>query len=98
MEEDIDYKLLSEAENAWAQRDWSIQHILFPSMRLFFNPPSSMATDGTFVQVLKLFCDSFTLDSSIQVRLMHQCIFSVYNVIGYAVPFDDNNACYEIDF
>lgn len=54
MEDDIEHGLLSEAENAWAQRDWSIQHILFPSMRLFFNPPSSMATNGTFVQVASL--------------------------------------------
>ncbi|CAN0840653.1 DNA mismatch repair protein MLH1 [Linum grandiflorum] len=50
----IDNDLLSEAENAWAQREWSIQHVLFPSMRLFLEPPSSMATDGTFVKVASL--------------------------------------------
>lgn len=52
MKNDIEHELLSEAENAWAQREWTIQHILFPSMRLFFNPPTSMATNGTFVQVI----------------------------------------------
>lgn len=54
MKNDIEHELLSEAENAWAQREWTIQHILFPSMRLFFNPPTSMATNGTFVQVASL--------------------------------------------
>ncbi|KAJ9567992.1 hypothetical protein OSB04_003958 [Centaurea solstitialis] len=53
-EDEIDEELLSEAENAWAQREWSIQHVLFPSMRLFFKPPTSMATNGTFVQVASL--------------------------------------------
>lgn len=52
MEGDIDQELISDAETAWAQREWSIQHVLFPSMRLFFKPPTSMATNGTFVQVL----------------------------------------------
>ncbi|XP_024963412.1 DNA mismatch repair protein MLH1 isoform X2 [Cynara cardunculus var. scolymus] len=52
--DDIDEELLSEVENAWAQREWSIQHVLFPSMRLFFKPPASMATNGTFVQVASL--------------------------------------------
>ncbi|KAH7832817.1 hypothetical protein Vadar_000233 [Vaccinium darrowii] len=54
MEGDIDHELISEAETAWAQREWSIQHVLFPSMRLFFKPPTSMATNGTFVQVASL--------------------------------------------
>uniref|UniRef100_A0A0D9VAI7 DNA mismatch repair protein S5 domain-containing protein n=1 Tax=Leersia perrieri TaxID=77586 RepID=A0A0D9VAI7_9ORYZ len=53
-ENDIDQELLAEAETAWAQREWTIQHVLFPSMRLFFKPPKSMATDGTFVQVASL--------------------------------------------
>lgn len=52
MGDDIEHELLSEAENAWAQREWTIQHVLFPSMKLFFNPPTSMATNGTFVQVI----------------------------------------------
>jgi len=51
----VEHELLSEAETAWAQREWSIQHVLFPSMRLFFKPPVSMATDGTFVQVMIYF-------------------------------------------
>ncbi|KAK9066815.1 hypothetical protein SSX86_014138 [Deinandra increscens subsp. villosa] len=51
---EIDEELISEAENAWAQREWSIQHVLFPSMRLFFKPPTSMAANGTFVQVASL--------------------------------------------
>ncbi|KAI7745878.1 hypothetical protein M8C21_007299 [Ambrosia artemisiifolia] len=49
--EGVDDELISEAENAWAQREWSIQHVLFPSMRLFFKPPTSMAANGTFVQL-----------------------------------------------
>ena len=57
IEEEIDHELLAEAENAWAQREWSIQHVLFPAVRLFFKAPTSMATDGTFVQVpVKIFC------------------------------------------
>ncbi|GFZ09731.1 MUTL-homologue 1 [Actinidia rufa] len=54
MEGDIDHELISEAETAWAQREWSIQHVLFPSLRLFFKPPTSMATNGTFIQVASL--------------------------------------------
>ncbi|XP_042382837.1 DNA mismatch repair protein MLH1-like [Zingiber officinale] len=52
--DDLDQELLAEAETAWAQREWNIQHVLFPSMRLFLKPPKSMATDGTFVQVASL--------------------------------------------
>ncbi|KAL3845674.1 hypothetical protein ACJIZ3_003077 [Penstemon smallii] len=52
--EDIEHELLLEAEIAWAQREWSIQHVLLPSMRLFLKPPTSMATDGTFVKVASL--------------------------------------------
>ncbi|KAK4721542.1 hypothetical protein R3W88_011775 [Solanum pinnatisectum] len=54
MEAEFEEELLLEAENAWAQREWSIQHVLFPSLRLFFKPPTSMATNGTFVQVASL--------------------------------------------
>lgn len=54
IDNEVEHELLSEAETAWAQREWSIQHVLFPSMRLFFKPPVSMATDGTFVQVTSL--------------------------------------------
>lgn len=53
-EDGIDQELLAEAETAWAQREWTIQHVLFSSMRLFLKPPKSMATDGTFVQVASL--------------------------------------------
>ncbi|PON72536.1 DNA mismatch repair protein [Parasponia andersonii] len=52
---EIDHELLSEAETTWAQREWSVQHILFPAMRLFLKPPTSMATNGTFVRVSSLF-------------------------------------------
>ncbi|KAF9608535.1 hypothetical protein IFM89_009901 [Coptis chinensis] len=48
--DEIDHELLTEAETAWAQREWVVQHVLVPSMRLFLKPPKSMATDGTFVQ------------------------------------------------
>lgn len=54
MEDELEHELLSEAETAWAQREWSIQHVLFPSMRLFLKPPTSMATNGTIVQVASL--------------------------------------------
>ncbi|KAM7266491.1 hypothetical protein ACFE04_004388 [Oxalis oulophora] len=51
---ELEHDLLAEAETAWSQREWSIQHILFPAMRLFLKPPNSMATNGTFVQVASL--------------------------------------------
>ncbi|GAV79559.1 DNA_mis_repair domain-containing protein/HATPase_c_3 domain-containing protein [Cephalotus follicularis] len=54
MENETEHELLSEAHTAWAQHEWSIQHVLFPSMRLFFKPPTSMAANGTFVQVASL--------------------------------------------
>ncbi|KAJ4965627.1 hypothetical protein NE237_017476 [Protea cynaroides] len=54
MEDEYDHELLSEADTAWAQREWTIQHVLFPSMRLFLKPPNSMSTNGTFVQVASL--------------------------------------------
>ncbi|XP_052201130.1 DNA mismatch repair protein MLH1 isoform X2 [Diospyros lotus] len=50
----IEHELVAEAENSWAQREWSIQHVLFPSMRLFLKPPTSLAANGTFVQVASL--------------------------------------------
>ncbi|KAG0491223.1 hypothetical protein HPP92_004621 [Vanilla planifolia] len=54
IDDDIDHDLLAEARTAWAQREWTIQHVLFPSMRLFLKPPNTMATNGTFVQVASL--------------------------------------------
>ncbi|KAF4388039.1 hypothetical protein F8388_014722 [Cannabis sativa] len=54
MTTEIDNGLLSEAETAWAQREWSIQHILFPAIKLFLKPPASMANNGTFVRVASL--------------------------------------------
>ncbi|KAK9167725.1 hypothetical protein Scep_002916 [Stephania cephalantha] len=54
LEDDQDHELRSEAKTAWDQRDWCIQHVLFPSMRLFLKPPKSMANNGTFVQVASL--------------------------------------------
>ncbi|XP_058721996.1 DNA mismatch repair protein MLH1-like [Vicia villosa] len=54
IDNNVEQELLSEAETAWAQREWSVQHVLFPSMRLFFKPPASMATNGTFVKVASL--------------------------------------------
>ncbi|GAY56958.1 hypothetical protein CUMW_175770 [Citrus unshiu] len=53
-EDEIEHQLLAEAEAAWAQREWSIQHVLFPAMRLFLKPLNSMATNGTFVKVASL--------------------------------------------
>lgn len=46
---DIDMR--AEAETAWAHREWSIQHVLFPAMKLFLKPPMHMANDGTAVQL-----------------------------------------------
>ncbi|KAK6257972.1 hypothetical protein QUC31_001431 [Theobroma cacao] len=54
IEDEFEHKLLSEAETAWGQREWSIQHVLFPSMRLFLKPPTSMAVNGSFVRVASL--------------------------------------------
>ncbi|KAG8660821.1 DNA mismatch repair protein MLH1 [Manihot esculenta] len=54
VEDEIEHGLLSEAKTAWAQREWSIQHVLFPAMRLFFKPQASLATNGTFVKVASL--------------------------------------------
>ncbi|XP_039012242.1 DNA mismatch repair protein MLH1-like [Hibiscus syriacus] len=54
VEDEFEHELLSEAETAWAQREWSIQHVLFPSMRLFLKPPNPMAANGTFVRVASL--------------------------------------------
>lgn len=51
MKTEIDHELLSEAETAWAQREWSIQHVLIPAMRLFLKPPTFMAANGTLVRV-----------------------------------------------
>ncbi|CAN6719603.1 unnamed protein product [Malus baccata var. baccata] len=53
-ENEIEHELVAEAESAWALREWSIQHVLFPSMRFFFKPPNSMATNGAFVRVASL--------------------------------------------
>ncbi|XP_022972874.1 DNA mismatch repair protein MLH1 isoform X2 [Cucurbita maxima] len=54
MENEIDHGLLSEAETIWAQREWSIQHVLIPSMKLFFKPPHSLAENGSFIRVASL--------------------------------------------
>lgn len=48
---DIDEELVGEAEKVWAQRVWTIEHVLFPALRLFLKPPKHMATDGTAIQV-----------------------------------------------
>ncbi|CAN6458459.1 unnamed protein product [Victoria cruziana] len=53
-EDAINEELVGVAESAWSQREWTIQHVLFPSMRLFLKPNSQMATDGTFVQIATL--------------------------------------------
>ncbi|BBN11049.1 DNA mismatch repair protein MLH1 [Marchantia polymorpha subsp. ruderalis] len=43
--------LLSEAQTIWAQREWTVQHVLFPAMKLFLKPPRHMAKDGSAIQV-----------------------------------------------
>eukprot|EP00249_Psilotum_nudum_P013294 c24267_g1_i1 orf=344-2536(-) len=48
---EIDQELVAEAETVWAQREWTIEHVLFPSMKLFLKPAKYMATDGTAIQV-----------------------------------------------
>ncbi|KAL5724741.1 DNA mismatch repair protein [Ranunculus cassubicifolius] len=53
-EDELDEEILAEAQVAWDKREWAIQHVLVPSMRLFLKPPKSMATNGTFVQVASL--------------------------------------------
>jgi len=49
--DDLESDMRAEAESAWAQREWTIQHVLFPAMKLFLKPPNHMANDGTAVQV-----------------------------------------------
>ena len=49
-----------------------VEHVLFPSMRLFLKPPKSMATDGTFVQVCS--CVSRFWDSTIQTIIYGQTL------------------------
>ncbi|KAG0627657.1 hypothetical protein M758_2G218500 [Ceratodon purpureus] len=49
--EEFERDMRAEAEAAWAHREWTIQHVLFPAMKLFLKPPSHMANDGTAVQV-----------------------------------------------
>lgn len=46
--------LLSEAQTIWAQREWTVQHVLFPAMKLFLKPPRHMAKDGSAIQVKSL--------------------------------------------
>ncbi|GBG72174.1 hypothetical protein CBR_g11107 [Chara braunii] len=41
----------SDTLESTATRDWMIQHLWLPSIRLFLKPPAQMAQDGTFVQV-----------------------------------------------
>eukprot|EP00897_Mesotaenium_endlicherianum_P005513 jgi/Mesen1/4990/ME000248S04271 len=51
-EEDAERELMEEeAEVAWAQREWTLQHLFLPAMKFFLKPPKHMANDGTFVQV-----------------------------------------------
>lgn len=75
----IEHELLSEAETAWAQREWSIQHVLFPAMKLFLKPPTSMATNGTFVRVSSLFRKYFVhyyhrvIEPSFEIR---SCLYA----------------------
>lgn len=49
--EEFERDMKAEAEAAWAHREWTIQHVLFPAMKLFLKPPNHMANDGTVVQV-----------------------------------------------
>jgi len=50
-DKELDSDLKAEAEIAWAQREWAIQHILFPALKLFLKPPNHMANDGTAIQI-----------------------------------------------
>jgi len=44
-------ELRAEAQTVWAQREWTIQHILFPAMKLFLKPPNHLANDGSVIQI-----------------------------------------------
>ena len=48
---EIDEDLIAEAQKAWEQRSWTIEHVLFPALKLFLKPSRQMATDGTVIQV-----------------------------------------------
>ncbi|CAM6095875.1 unnamed protein product [Calypogeia fissa] len=50
----LDPDLLAEAKTVWSKRDWTIQHVFFPAMKLFLSPPRHMANDGTVVRVAYL--------------------------------------------
>ncbi|KAH9322096.1 hypothetical protein KI387_016735, partial [Taxus chinensis] len=50
IETNIDEDLVAEAKTVWDQREWAIQHVLLPSLKLFLKPPKEMASDGTFIQ------------------------------------------------
>ena len=43
----VDSELVAEAETLWAQRDWTIQHVFFPALKLFLKAPRQMASNGT---------------------------------------------------
>lgn len=49
--DEFERDMKAEAETVWAHREWTIQHVLFPAMKLFLKPPNHMANDGTAVQV-----------------------------------------------
>ena len=69
--EEFERDMRAEAETAWAQREWTIQHVLFPAMKLFLKPANHMATDGTAVQV------RFRLEATLGLlHTTHDKIFS----------------------
>ncbi|KAJ7568741.1 hypothetical protein O6H91_01G046000 [Diphasiastrum complanatum] len=53
-EPEVEDEFRLEAENAWAQREWTIQHVLFPAMKLFLKPPHHLANNGAAIQVARL--------------------------------------------
>lgn len=50
-----DAELLADAKITWSQRDWNIQHVLFPALKSLLKPPRCMANDGTFIKVCLLY-------------------------------------------
>ncbi|CAL0301776.1 unnamed protein product [Lupinus luteus] len=50
----VEHGMPSHPKKEWTKYEWKIQHFVFPSLRNFFKPPVSMATDGTFVKVTSL--------------------------------------------
>eukprot|EP00884_Botryococcus_braunii_P016648 jgi/Botrbrau1/3667/Bobra.0008s0002.1 len=44
----------SEGRKQWPTREWTIEHVVFPAMRLFLKPSRPRATDGSMILLTRL--------------------------------------------